>query len=112
MHTWLLTPPILFIVMAAITGSSFLMAARFRERRARRDDGSVKPYACGEEVQGSAIQPDYSTFFPFAFYFTILHVVALMISTVPTDLTATIVIAVLYIVGAVIGMFILLEKQS
>ena len=33
--------------------------------------------------QRPSVQPDYGQFFPFAFFFTILHVVALMVATVP-----------------------------
>ncbi len=48
--------------------------------------------------------------FPFAFFFTILHVVALVIATVPTETIETFAIAVVYVVGAIIGLFILLRK--
>ena len=72
--------------------------------------GTLKPYACGEEVTGRMIQPDYGQFFPFAFFFTILHVVALMATTVPVETASTFVIALVYIAGAVVGLTVLYRK--
>jgi NADH:ubiquinone oxidoreductase subunit 3 (subunit A) len=78
----------------------------------RRKDqtDAKKEYACGEDFQGHSIQPDYSQFFPFAFFFTILHVVALVIATVPQETVAILSIAVVYVLAAVIGLLILLKK--
>jgi len=59
--------------------------------------GQRKSYACGEDVKNNRIQPDYSQFFPFAYFFTIIHVVALIISTVPAVNTASLSIALIYI---------------
>ena len=57
------------------------------------------------------IQPDYGQFFPFAFFFTILHVVALMVTTVPArDAGARFVIAVVYVLGAVVGLLVLYRR--
>jgi NADH-quinone oxidoreductase subunit A len=70
-------------------------------------EGLTKEYACGEDLPTAMIQPDYSQFYPFAFYFTILHVAALMIATVPTATIETSLIAVVYILGAIIGLFVL-----
>ena len=70
----------------------------------------TKEYACGEDLPTAMIQPDYSQFYPFAFYFTILHVVALMIATVPTATIETFLIAVVYILGAIIGLVVLYAR--
>jgi hypothetical protein len=69
-----------------------------------------KAYACGEDFKGHFIQPDYSQFFPFAFFFTILHVVALVIATVPQETVGIFAIAVVYVLAAIIGLLILLKK--
>ena len=106
----LLSPPGAFIViLLAVT-----IAARFLGKFAsgkRSDQGdSKKAYACGEDFQGSVIQPDYSQFFPFAFFFTILHVVALVIATVPAETAGMLAMALVYVFAAVIGLLILLRK--
>ncbi|HPA71969.1 MAG TPA: NADH-quinone oxidoreductase subunit A [Spirochaetota bacterium] len=106
----LLSPPIVFIMVLAISAGALALFSRLAYRSKVRNDAKHEPYSCGEELPSHLIQPDYSQFFHFAFYFTILHVVALFISTVPTETAGAIAIALLYIAGAVIGMFILLEK--
>jgi len=68
-----------------------------------------KAYSCGEEFSGHMIQPDYSQFFPFAFYFTVLHVVAMVVATIPVETIETFAMAVVYIIGAITGLFILLK---
>ena len=106
----LLVPPITFIiVLSTIVLCSYLFS-RCAFKPAKHTQGEGKPYACGEDMPEQMIQPDYSQFFPFAFYFTILHVVALMIATVPAETPGTLAIAVIYILGAVVGLFILLRK--
>jgi NADH-quinone oxidoreductase subunit A len=56
------------------------------------------------------VQPDYTQFFPFAFFFTMIHVVAMMVATVPTGSWAAIVIAALYLIGTAIGLLILFRR--
>ena len=82
------------------------MAFRQGKARERMSDA----YACGEENIDNMIQPDYSQFFPFAFFFTILHVVALMIATVQVDSPRAIAIAFVYIAVAIVGLMILLRR--
>ncbi|NLO91818.1 MAG: NAD(P)H-quinone oxidoreductase subunit 3, partial [Elusimicrobia bacterium] len=43
--------------------------------------GKEEPYACGEVVGAEKAEPDYKMFFPFAVFFTLLHVAGLMIAT-------------------------------
>ena len=58
----------------------------------------------------SMIQPDYSVFFPFAFLFTVLHVVALIVATVPVHTAGSLVMAFIYVAGAVTSLFILFRR--
>ena len=101
----LLMPAIAFpIVLLAALGLSFGMS-RLAFRRNHGD--GLQPYACGEDIPTHMIQPDYGQFLPFAFFFTILHVVALLVTTVPVQTSASFVIAVVYLAGAVIGLSVL-----
>ncbi len=107
----LFSPPIAFIIIvSAVIAVSWLCSKHTREAREKMPSGAKKAYACGEDFNGHLIQPDYSQFFPFAFFFTILHVVALVIATVPRESIETFSIAVVYVVGAIIGLFILLRQ--
>ena len=66
-----------------------------------------KPYAGGEEVTSHHVQPDYSEFFPYAFFFTVMHVVALVLATVPAQ---TILLPMLYVLAAVLALLILFRR--
>jgi NADH:ubiquinone oxidoreductase subunit 3 (subunit A) len=106
----LLSPPVAFIVLLLLLlGISRLFSVlAFRKRKNVCE--AEESYACGEDFKGHMIQPDYSQFFPYAFFFTILHVAALVIATVPAKAIQTSFIAIIYIAGAVIGLFILMRK--
>lgn len=101
----LLSPPIVFFLLLCSGGVLYFLMGRLRFRKAS-PAGQVKPYACGEE-QADPIQADYGQFFPFAIFFTILHVVALMIASVPVETAGSYFFAVLYVLGAVIGLAVL-----
>lgn len=107
----LLLPPVTFvIILTVIILISWLFSRCAYRRKGEQDRKTKKAYSCGEEFDEHLIQPDYSRFFPFAYFFTILHVVALVIATVPTETIETFTIAVVYLIGAVFGLFILLSE--
>lgn len=107
----MLSPPVVFLVLLAVSWALSRLCARCAYRKRQHEGASRTAYACGEDLKSHMIQPDYSQFFPFAFFFTILHVVALVIATVPVETMETFAIAVVYLAGAVIGMCTLLRKQ-
>ena len=112
----LLTPPVVFIAVLVAALFCAYVLSKLALKPKSVPAGLTKEYSCGEDIKTHMIQPDYSQFFPFAFYFTILHVVALMIATVPTMSIATMatmqtfMIAVVYILGAIIGLFVLYKR--
>ena len=105
-----MSPPVVFILimLAAIFFAYVLSKLAIKPKNV--PTGLTKEYSCGEDIKTHMIQPDYSQFFPFAFYFTILHVVALMIATVPVAKEQTFMIAVVYILGAIVGLFVLYKR--
>ncbi len=106
----LLAPPVAFIVLLVLLVilSRLFSSLAFRQRQNISE--AEKSYACGENFEGHMIQPDYSQFFPYAFFFTILHVVALVIATVPTETFKIFSVAIVYLACAVIGLYILMRK--
>ncbi len=78
----LLFPPVTFAVALLFV---MLLSAVLSPLSARpaRVPGSAKhkPYGCGEEVPSEKAIPDYQGFFPFAIFFTLLHVAGLMLAT-------------------------------
>ena len=109
-NTILFSPPAAFIITLLAVVILAKICGSFASRKRQDQTEAKKAYACGEDFKGHLIQPDYSQFFPFAFFFTILHVVALVIATVPAETVEIFAIAVVYVVGAIIGLLILLKK--
>ena len=107
---WLLLPPIVFgIVLLAVSSLSWILS-KVAFHRKGPEGGLTKPYACGEDFPDQMVQPDYSRVFPFALFFTILHVVALMVTTVPKMTATTLIIALAYVLGGVVGLHILYRR--
>ena len=106
----LLTPPVVFIAVLVAALFFAYVLSKLAIKPKSIPAGLTQEYSCGEDVKTHMIQPDYSQFFPFAFYFTILHVVALMIATVPMATMQSFLIAVVYILGAIVGLFVLYKR--
>jgi NADH:ubiquinone oxidoreductase subunit 3 (subunit A) len=110
MNKWLLSPPVAFLIILAV---SFLLSYLFSKlsfRPKEHTEGEGKSYACGEDTFDNTAQPDYSNFFPFAFFFTIAHVATLIMTAVHMETITVFTLAVLYITGVVIGLYILMRS--
>jgi len=79
---FLVSPPVAFILFLAISGLLFLLGKKMAPKL-RRAGGKLTSYACGEDIPGVKVQFGYRLFFFVALFFTIMHVSALMIATVP-----------------------------
>ena len=111
MNNILLSPPAAFLILLAgmLIITRLLSALSFKKKEGSGDGGN-KSYACGEDAATNLVQPDYSQFFPFAFFFTILHVMTLMIATVPVIDLRSCAMAIFYVMGAVAALFILFRS--
>lgn len=108
MNYYLLIPPITFFVVLLLV----LLQAHFLSKLSAKGspaEGKNKAYACGEDVLDHRVQPDYSQFYSFAFFFTIMHVVVLVIATAPIDFSAD-AMAIFYILAAIVGLLILFRR--
>jgi len=78
----LLFPPVVFIISLLFSvGLSELLAGWAPAPGTEAGSGKNKPYACGEDIPVGKVLPDYHEFFPFAIFFTLLHVAGLVIAT-------------------------------
>jgi len=82
MNSLLLLPPVSLLLLLVVFTFFAFMARRLSPSGAN-NSGKGEPYACGQEVGTGRIQPSYNEFFPFAFFFTIMHVATLMLCTIP-----------------------------
>jgi len=106
---WLMAPPVVFVLVLIFLFllSRLLINIEFKKKGA---GSSGTPYACGEETYDVYAQPDYSQFFPFAFFFTIAHVATLILATIPFVTFNVFIVALIYIMVVVVGLFILLWR--
>ncbi|MFA5139900.1 MAG: NADH-quinone oxidoreductase subunit A [Elusimicrobiota bacterium] len=75
---WVL-PPVAFGLYLFLAWSLLRVCAGGPLHKSEAEKG--EPYACGEEFSHAKIAPDYSEFFPFAIFFTLIHVAGLMLAT-------------------------------
>jgi NADH-quinone oxidoreductase subunit A len=111
LNTIILTPPLAFLIVLTASLSFLKLLSGLSFKCKPEDEACRKSYACGEDVPTSMIQPDYSAFFPFAFLFTILHVVALVVATAPLRTVASLAMALIYVAGAVTALFVLFRRN-
>ncbi len=111
MNPWLLWPPIAFLLILALVLIKLrCLPVLFTPPRGALTGGKRKAYACGESMPENRAQPDYSQFFPFAFFFTIMHVLALVVATAPTRDWPAVQLAAGYLVCSAVGLFILFRR--
>jgi NADH:ubiquinone oxidoreductase subunit 3 (subunit A) len=109
MSAFLLTPPIAFAISLLVVLGLLAAMSRLAFKGKQRA-GASEPYACGEDIPTHMIQPNYGQFMHFAFFFTILHVVALTIATVPVKTQGALLFAILYMLGAMVGLSVLYRR--
>jgi NADH-quinone oxidoreductase subunit A len=102
----ILTPPAAFIIIL-IAFFLFSGISSFFSMKGKETAGKTKAYSCGEELASNKAQPDYSQFFPFAFFFTIMHVLVLIIATAPKGIVG---LPLAYVGAGVIALFILFRR--
>ena len=110
MKNILLTPPVVFAVMFIFSIVLYFLFSALSYKKKEKIEGTGRSYACGEDVRDHMAQPDYSQFFPFAFFFTLAHVATMMVTAIPLESANTLIMAELYIVSVFEGLFILLKR--
>ena len=107
----LLLPPIAFLVIFVFVWLQYAgLKALSSGEKWPEEKGKAESYACGQEVGDSRVSPNFSQFFPFAFFFTIMHVVALVVATYPRGDAGAIWMGVGYLVSAAVSLFILYKR--
>jgi len=80
---FLLSPPVAFFVFFGFAGLLYALGRKMAPKP-RNVGGKLETYACGEDLPGFKIQFGYRLFFFIALFFTMMHVAALVIATVPS----------------------------
>ena len=79
----LLSPPLALLVFVAVFTVFYFLAGRLAPK-VNPAGGKLKSYACGEDIPGSKVQFGYRLFFFIALFFTMMHVAALVVATLPS----------------------------
>jgi len=110
MAAWILLPPIaaVVILLAVIFLSRLMKGMSYRGELGA---GAGSAYSCGEDMPKNSYRPDYAQFFSYAFFFTIMHVAALVLATVPSGDLGHYMLAALYVGAALIGLRAVLRKE-
>jgi NADH:ubiquinone oxidoreductase subunit 3 (subunit A) len=67
----------------------------------------LEPYACGQRDVENYVNPDYSEFFSYAFIFTVVHILILVVATAPRDVS---LLPVIYIVSGFLAILIAFKR--
>lgn len=108
MESMLLSPAVTFIVFLAIAGAISHFSGRIAAK-GTDSEGKRQAYACGESMDENQGQPDYSEFFKFAFFFTIMHVIVLVVATDPGGLTIT---SAVYLGVTILALFMMHRRAT
>jgi len=112
MEKWLFSPPFVFIIIFIVIVLLNKLLKPLAFKGSRPQEGARESYACGEADYTAAARPDYSTFFAYAFFFTLAHVAALVMTTVPKETLEILAMACIYIVTVAISLYILLRREG
>ncbi|MGE5344052.1 MAG: hypothetical protein ACM3SY_21485 [Candidatus Omnitrophota bacterium] len=104
----LLSPPVLFLIFLLFSALVFTLLKRLGIKSVEQA-GKNKTYACGEDAYTNRAQPNYAEFFPMAFFFTIMHVVVLVVATLPNK--TMLFFPILYLVIAILALMILFRRN-
>ncbi|MGD0782983.1 MAG: hypothetical protein ABSA30_09020 [Candidatus Aminicenantales bacterium] len=104
----LISPPLAFVLFLIVAVLLFRLGRRMAPKL-NNVGGKLTSYACGEDMPGTKIQFGYRLFFFVALFFTIMHVAALVIATVPAG--KIVLFAVLYLAVIFLSIMALVTRD-
>lgn len=109
MEKLLMNPMVTFLFFFAIAFTIYFLAGRFKET-GEYHPTRHKTYTGGEEIAPPEGKMQYQAFYWLALLFSILHMAALVISTLPLE-SIPFRLALLYLLGAGASVFVLSEEE-
>jgi NADH:ubiquinone oxidoreductase subunit 3 (subunit A) len=98
----LLSPPVAFLICLVLSAALYGLG-RLVEEKGKPSAGKYEPYACGEEYHAVKTEFGYKRFYVAAIFFTIMHVAALTIATMPSGSGAFRALVYLVVIAASIS---------
>jgi len=106
MENILLSPPVTLLIFLLL-GFALSRALASCATVGEEDERKLESYACGQRRVTHNVSPDYSQFFPYAFFFTIMHVLTLVVATTPHG---TLTLPLLYVAGGLLALVIIFRR--
>ncbi len=104
--TILLSTPVVFLIF---TGLIALIMHLLKRKASLLPGGEheQEPYACGQRDVEHHVAPDFSKVFAYAFIFTIMHVLVMVIATAPPD---SVLLPIMYVTAGALVMFLIFRS--
>ena len=104
----LVSTPVVFLLFLLVLA----LLSIYLKRKADKTPGgkhSVDPYACGQskDAVSQYVNPNFKRMFYLAFFFTVMHVLVMIVATAPAGHT---LMPVAYICVGILAMLILFRK--
>lgn len=103
------SPPVAICIFAALAYGLYRLGGSLGPS-GEDHPGKHQPYACGEDLSPPRAQLSYHAFFRLALMFGILHLAALVISTLPAQGTSHLV-AIAYLAGISVSVLVLAGRE-
>lgn len=105
----ILSPPVAFGIFILVGLLLYLFGRRLAPKF-NPVGGKTTPYACGEDIPMHKVQVSYRLFFHIAIFFTVMHVAALMVATLPKGWVG--ILGISYLVIIALAIFTLVIRVS
>ena len=108
MQNILFSPPVVFIGFLVLLALSMRYLKRYAAvYDENNNERTFESYASGERNYSNYVNPNYMQFFRYAFIFSVMHVLALVVASAPKGTTA---LPIAYIAAGVLALVIIFRK--
>ncbi len=86
------------------------MTSRLLHKYANKEkpgERALAPYACGQRDVENYVNPNYSQYFTYAFIFTVVHILILVVATAPKDVQ---IMPIAYIISGMLAILIAFKR--
>jgi NADH:ubiquinone oxidoreductase subunit 3 (subunit A) len=105
-----LSPPFAGGIFLALAYGLYRLGGRLAAK-GEAHPGKHQPYACGEDLLPPEAQLAYHAFFQLALMFALLHLAALVVSTLPTGRESH-RLALVYLLGIIVSVLVLTRGEA
>lgn len=112
MEAVLYSPPVVFILFFFILALTSRHLSKF-SKKGESGEHALDPYACGQRDIENYVNPDYSQFYLYAFVFTVVHVLILVVASVPDVKSVpldALLFPVAYIISGILAILIIFKR--